>query len=110
ATLGALANVNLHVNRGLTLGAGGGTIDTNGFNVTVAGAIAGTTNLTKLGAGLLALTNLSSTNSGTTIVNAGIVGIAGDGSLGAVPTTPTAAEVNLADATTLRALGGSSIH
>lgn len=58
----------------VTLGTGGGKIDTNGFNTTIARDITGTGSLTKLGAGTL---TLSGTNSytGATSVNAGTLSV-----------------------------------
>ncbi len=58
----------------VTLGTGGGKIDTNGFNTTLARDITGTGSLTKLGAGTL---TLSGTNSytGATSVNAGTLSV-----------------------------------
>jgi autotransporter-associated beta strand protein len=56
--------------RPITLNAGGGTIDTNGNNDTLAGNISGTGGLTKIGAGILTLSG-SSNYSGPTDVDAG---------------------------------------
>ena len=53
---------------GATLGATGGTYNTNGFNATLAGNITGTGGLTKTGLGTLTLTGFS-TYSGATMVN-----------------------------------------
>ncbi|NKJ47373.1 hypothetical protein CIC12_11580, partial [Burkholderia sp. SG-MS1] len=52
------------------LGADGGTLDTNGNNVTLANAISGTGGLTKAGAGTLTLSG-SNTYSGATAVDVG---------------------------------------
>ena len=60
----------------LVLGAGGGTFDTNGNNVTMAGGLSGTGGLTKQGAGLLNLTG-NSTYTGPTAVNAGTLSVNG---------------------------------
>ena len=54
----------------ITLGTGGGTIDTNGFNATLNELIGGAGALTKEGAGTLVLTG-NNTYSGDTTVNAG---------------------------------------
>jgi autotransporter-associated beta strand protein len=63
-------------NRAVTLNAGGGTVDTNGNNSTLGGTISGTGSLTKIGAGALTLAG-SSTYSGPTNVNAGILNVNG---------------------------------
>ena len=54
-TLQALASFTS--NRTVTLNAGGGTVDTTGNTVTLAGTIGGPGSLTKIGAGTLALSN-----------------------------------------------------
>ena len=58
------------------LGAGGGTFDTNGNNVTLASAISGSGGLTKQGAGLLNLTGNNTFTGGTT-VSAGTLAVNG---------------------------------
>ena len=67
-TLQALASFTS--NRTVTLNAGGGTVDTNGNTVTLAGTIGGPGGLTKIGAGTLALSN-ANTYTGATAVTAG---------------------------------------
>jgi autotransporter-associated beta strand protein len=57
-------------NRAVTLNAGGGTVDTNGNDATLGGAISGIGSLTKIGVGTLTL-SASSSYSGATAVNAG---------------------------------------
>lgn len=64
--------------RSVTLNAGGGFFDTSGNSVTLAGAIGGAGDLTKLGAGTLALTGISS-YTGATNINAGTLEV--DGSI-----------------------------
>jgi autotransporter-associated beta strand protein len=62
--------------RVVTLNAGGGTFDTNGSDVVLAGAIGGTGGLTKDGAGILTL-NGTSSYLGATTVNAGTLAVNG---------------------------------
>ncbi|WP_245288127.1 autotransporter domain-containing protein [Bradyrhizobium sp. Ec3.3] len=68
--------------RTVTLNAGGGTIDTNGYDAALDGAVGGTGGLTKIGNGTLALTGVNS-YSGGTAVNGGTLAVASDSSLGA---------------------------
>ena len=49
------------------INSGGGTIDTNGINVTVSQAFTGTGSLTKTGTGILTMTGNSSHSGGTTV-------------------------------------------
>ena len=60
--------------RPITLNAGGGTIDTNGNNLGVAGVIAGPGGLTKNGAGVLTFISQMAYSGGTTI-NAGTLAL-----------------------------------
>jgi autotransporter-associated beta strand protein/T5SS/PEP-CTERM-associated repeat protein len=60
--------------------AGGGTIDTNGFNVTAAAALQGAGDLTKAGSGTLTLSG-ASTYTGATNVNAGTLALAGSSNI-----------------------------
>ena len=62
----ATAAINLAANRGLTLGAGGGTIEVIG-NHAIKGVITGSGALTKTGTGMLTLTNANNYSGGTTI-------------------------------------------
>jgi autotransporter-associated beta strand protein/T5SS/PEP-CTERM-associated repeat protein len=59
-----------------TLNAGGGTIDTNGFDITIADNIGGTGALTKIGTGKLTLSS-ANTYTGATTVNAGNLAVNG---------------------------------
>lgn len=58
----------------VTLGTGGGKIDTNGFSTGIARDLTGTGSLTKLGAGTLTLTG-TNTYTGATSVNAGTLSV-----------------------------------
>ncbi len=69
-------------NRGVTLNAGGGTVDTNGNNATWAGTVGGAGGLTKTGAGTFTLAGLNSYGGGT-FLNAGTLAVSSDGNLGA---------------------------
>ncbi len=74
-TLKFLNSFDLSNTRALTLNAaGGGTIDTNGFNTTITQAIGGTGGLTKTGAGTLTLAGANS-YTGATSINGGILAI-----------------------------------
>jgi autotransporter-associated beta strand protein len=84
-------------NRGITVNAGGGTIDTQGFDITWAGPIAGSVasaTLTKIGAGLLRLNSTTYTSNyvGNVQVNAGTLQLNGGSAMGDL------AAINLADA------------
>jgi autotransporter-associated beta strand protein/YVTN family beta-propeller protein len=72
------AGTSTDISSRLVLGAGGGTIDTNGNNVSFANGLSGSGGLTKAGAGLLSL-NGNNTYAGVTTVNAG--GLVVNGSL-----------------------------
>jgi autotransporter-associated beta strand protein len=70
-TLQATASFALNPNRGITLLAGGGTIEVTGANtLSYAGSISGTGNLTKVGTGTQILSG-SNSFTGTTFVNEG---------------------------------------
>jgi fibronectin-binding autotransporter adhesin len=82
-TLQFLASFNLASTRSLTLNAGGGTIDTNGFNTEISQAITGSGPLIKVGAGTLTLSGTNTYAGGTTI-SGGTVNIGADDALGNV--------------------------
>ena len=74
-------------NRGITIGAGGGSLETaDATTLTVANVITGAGALTKEGTGSLILT-ATNTNTGTTTVNAGVLG--GTGAVGGDLTVAT---------------------
>ncbi|MDI3560754.1 autotransporter domain-containing protein [Bradyrhizobium sp. Arg816] len=69
--------------RTISLLAGGGTIDANGFNATLSGQIINTGSLTKTGLGTLTLTG-ANTYAGGTFINGGTLALSGAGTLGDV--------------------------
>lgn len=66
----------------ITIRAGGGTFDTNGFDSTLSGVIWGRGPFTKVGEGILTLTGDSSSYVGTTTVNGGVFRLAQGSKLG----------------------------
>ncbi len=76
-----LTTAGINTPRLVTLNAGGGTIDTNGFNSTFSGVMSGVGGLTKQGAGILTLTGLN-TYQGGTAINGGTLSIGDDANLG----------------------------
>ena len=74
------ASVNLSNSRAITLNAGGGTFDTNGFNTTLGQGIGGG-GFTKVGAGTLTF-SLSNSYAGGTTVSGGTLALSGSGNLG----------------------------
>ncbi len=73
----------MSANRAISLGAGGGTIDTGNYNPSISSDITGTGPLTKTGNGGLALAG-DCTYSGGTLVNAGTLLIGGGGTSGSI--------------------------
>ncbi len=67
----------------ITLAAGGGTIDTNGFSVGVSSVLGGTGGLTKVGQGTLTLA-VNNTYAGLTTVSAGTLQLGDGGATGSV--------------------------
>ena len=75
-----VALADLAIARQVTLGAGGGAFETNGFNVVLGTAVTGVGGLTKNGLGILTLSGANSYTGGTT-VNAGTLQLAPGASL-----------------------------
>ena len=69
----------------VTLNSGGGTIDNNGFNITVAAPLGGAGRLTSTGSGTLTLTG-NNTYGGGTAVNGGTLSLGSSGALGTTGT------------------------
>jgi fibronectin-binding autotransporter adhesin len=91
------AALTLNVNRGVTIGASGGTIDvvstaSTGLSLPAAAAFTlnGTGNLTKAGAGRFTMNTTANTFTGKYIVKAGDINVPGDGRFGTVPGSVTA--------------------
>jgi autotransporter-associated beta strand protein len=78
-TLRFLADVT--TNRAVTLNAGGGIVDTNGNNTTLASTVSGAGGLTKTGTGTLTLGG-TNTYGGGTAINGGTLAISADNNLG----------------------------
>ncbi|MBR0667767.1 autotransporter outer membrane beta-barrel domain-containing protein [Roseomonas hellenica] len=76
------AGFDLAATRAISIAAGGGAIDTNGFTTTIAQGITGAGALTVTGAGTLILTGANS-HAGGTILTGGTLAIAQDAALGA---------------------------
>ena len=75
-----------------TIGAGGATIDSNGFTCTVSGVLSGEGGLTKTGSGTVVLT-AANTYVGPTVISNGTLELAPTGQLS------TASDINISDST-----------
>ena len=80
-------------NRQIYLGSGGGAIDTNGNDATIAGAISGAS-FTKSGGGTLTLSS-TNTYSGGTTVSGGTLQVSSDANLGTASSSFTAGNITL---------------
>ena len=87
-TLATTAGMTLNANRGISLGAPGGTIDVVPGTLTYNGIVAGPGGLTKMDGGTLVLGGVN-TYSGTTTISAGTISISADTNLGTAPVSAT---------------------
>ncbi len=98
ATLATTATFTLDADRGIAT-SGTSTVSAGtGTTLTYGGTIAGTGALAKTGTGTLVLSG-ASTYTGTTTISAGILSIADDTALGAVPDSPTPGRLVIGTAT-----------
>lgn len=101
-TLQLGSSFNLASTRAISIDAGGGTINTNGFNSTVTQGITGTGALTKTGAGTLTL-NGNNTYAGGTQLNTGTLVVGSSAAAGAA--LSGGGPVSIASGTTLGGYG-----
>ena len=87
-TLATTAGMTLNANRGISLGAPGGTIDVVPGTLTYNGIVAGPGGLTKMDGGTLVLGGVNTYSGGTTI-SSGVLSISADNNLGNAPVLPT---------------------
>jgi autotransporter-associated beta strand protein len=103
-------DANLHANRGITVGAGGGTIFVAaGKTVTYAGDLGGTGNFTKSGTGTLVFGGESTNSGATTMLFEGTLVVAhpatlGSGNLSIASFATARAELDLATAVSVAAI------
>jgi fibronectin-binding autotransporter adhesin len=82
----ATGNISFNSNRGITLGADGGTLDTNGNSISLTNVVTGSGLLTKQGAGTLTLTG-ANTYSGDTTISGGTLQVGNGGTTGTLGST-----------------------
>ena len=100
-TLNATTSFAINSNRGITLtGSSSGLSANTGVVLSYVGIIAGTGDLTKAGLGSLVISGVN-TYSGATTLTGGILTIAADQALGAVPASATAASLSFNDGSLL---------
>ncbi|MGO8897425.1 MAG: autotransporter-associated beta strand repeat-containing protein, partial [Isosphaeraceae bacterium] len=98
-TLATTASFTLTTDRGISLGASGGTIDAaGGTTLTYGGIAAGSGSLIETDTGTLVLSG-ANTYSGTTTLNGGTLKIAADNNLGHAPTSATPGSLTLSGGT-----------
>jgi fibronectin-binding autotransporter adhesin len=111
-TLQTAANMTLNSNRGIALGASGGTLDVNsGTTLTYGGIIAGSSALTKADTGTLVLSG-ANTYTGATKINAGTLQLGANNVLSnsTAVTVASGATLNLNNFTdTIGSLAGSGV-
>ena len=97
-------------NRGITLGASGGTFNVNDTKtLTVTKVIMGAGNLSKTGLGTMKLSTVANTFTGKTTVSAGTLMIDSEDRLGSNPGSATADQLTIASGATLNAFGSFTI-
>ncbi|MCX7002206.1 MAG: autotransporter-associated beta strand repeat-containing protein [bacterium] len=107
-TVKATADFTMNPNRGVTLGAAGGTLDVStSKTLSIPAILAGNGNLIKTSAGTLALSGIN-TFTGKTMVNGGTVSIGAESGLGGNPAVATADQLTL-NGGTLKATADFSI-
>jgi autotransporter-associated beta strand protein len=104
-TLIVTESTTIDSNRGVNIGAAGGTINVSGGKTaTYGGVITGSGNLTKTtsgaGSGTLVLSGNNTYTGTTTSFGGGVLSISSDANLGAVPGAPVANKITLAGAST----------
>jgi len=103
------ASFNLATTRAITLNAGGGTIDTNGFDTTISQVIGGAGGLTKIGNGTLTLDGLN-TYGGATNINGGVLTTFGQAiPAGSAVSIANAAILNMESDLIIGSLAGAGI-